>query len=301
MTLDVRVILGKALDVETLVRSNPGLFDFSKLDVKDKVELLKADAKFFMDKIDVTAFSPSDKVYVLLNSKNKGLVGLITLTDDELAKVPDNQYGELVRKHFSKFMRKERFPKLLKSDQQEIFLQEPAWVLAHVDKPPRLTSERLRNLAARKPSFVDTYIQDFSGFSTDDSFWISMIKFNDRFKKVFLENTKTLITKTQVRAVVWKYPDIIKMIDEDTLVNSKLTGKEWVLLISTIMEAKEDVFEDWQFPDNIAEMMKLDLMAELLNGKANMSVRFQNAMKGVFKPKDKEEENEDQALVGLTP
>lgn len=293
--VNISAILARTVNLESLIRSNPELFNLSALKVEDKLELLKADSKFYMPLIDVTTFNPTDKVYVLLNAKNKGISGLITFTEDELVKIDDRPYGELVRKDF-RFMRASRFPKMLKSDQQEIFLQEPAWVIANTDKPPRLTSERLTALARRKPSFIETYIEDFSGYSTTDDFWKSMIAYNDKFKEVFMKNTKTLITKTQVRAVVWKYPSLIMMIDENTLLDSKLTGKEWVILINSVMESNEAEFKDWQFPASVAEMMKIDLMAELLNGKASMSVRFQNAMKGVFKTPEEEQENENTSI-----
>lgn len=290
----IRAILAKAVDLESLVRGNTELFDFSSLDVRDKLELLKLDPGFYADMIDVSAFKPDEKVYVLLNSK-KAIADKVILSEDELKKVPDNLYGELikVKAYFAKYARADRYPKMLKADQQEVFLAEPEWVMASVDKPPKLTSERLRELARRKPAFIQSYISDFSGMSTTADFWKAMIKFNESYKEIFLKNTKALITKTDVRNVVWHYPELIKKLDGDVLADSKLTCKEWLLFANTIIEAnKNNIFDDWQFPEEVVEIFKLDLTAEMLNGKSTMSVRFQNAMKGVFKVKDKEE-NED--------
>jgi hypothetical protein len=107
---------------------------------------------------------------------------------------------------------------------------------------------------------------------------------------VFLKNTKSLTNKTQVRAVFRKRPELIKKLTADILVDFKLTGKEVVLLISSIMKDHEKKFDGWEFDPEFAETLKLDVMAEMLNGKSKLSKRFQSAMKGVFEKKPEEEE-----------
>lgn len=292
MKTGLNSILLQAINLEELVKTNPELFNLDCLDIYEKVELLRADFKFFGSRINVSAFSPSDKAHILLNVENKRIAALVKLSDDELEKMPNNKYGELVKKHFRDYIRKERFPKMLKADQQEVFLNEPEWVIENVDKPPRLTSERLRNLARKKPAFIDSYIADFGEFSTDSDFWIAMILYDKKYQGIFLRNTKKLITKTGVRSVIWSYPELIKLIDGDILADSKLTVKEWVLLINHVMASREKVFDGWEFSDDLIEIFKMDLIAEFLNGKSTPSVRFQKAMKGVFN-KDKDTEDED--------
>jgi hypothetical protein len=67
------------------------------------------------------------------------------------------------------------------------------------------------------------------------------------------------------------------------------------------MGNNEDKFKDWEFSDEVKELFRMDLMAELLNGKSTLTKRFQNAMKGVFGNTEEETEDEDTTMVGSTP
>lgn len=300
VSLSVNQILSKAINLEDLFNRDPSAFNISFLPVKEKIALLKADPKKFQPHIDVTALNPNDKAEVVLRLRNKGIVKQVTFTDEELAKVPLGLYGQLVQKDFS-YIRKDLYGKMLKGDQAEVFLSQPAWVMANADKPPRLTKEKLGQLAYRNPGFIDVYISDFSQYSTGDTFWRKMIEHDEKYKEIFMRNTKTCTTKTEVRAVVWRYPELIKMLDGDILADSKLTCKEWLLFASSVMGSKEDLFKDWEFSDEVRELFRMDLMAELLNGKSTLTKRFQNAMKGVFGKEEEEQENEDTTMVGSTP
>jgi len=298
--LSVNDLLGDAINLEQLFDKDPTAFNLSLLPVRKKIALLKADAKKFLPHIDVTALNPFDKAEVVLRLKNKGIVKQITFTEEELAKVPLGLYGQMVQKDFS-YIRKDLYGKMLKGDQAEVFLSQPAWVMANADKPPRLTKEKLGQLAYRNPGFIDVYISDFSQYSTGDTFWRKMIEHDEKYKEIFMRNTKSCTTKTEVRAVVWRYPELIKMLDGDILADSKLTCKEWLLFASSVMGSNEDKFKDWEFSEEVRELFRMDLMAELLNGKSTLTKRFQNAMKGVFGNEEEEQENEDTTLVGSTP
>lgn len=298
--IDLNKVLGLSVDLDSLFDTHPQLFNLGRLPIQCKIELLHSDPARFQPYIDVTKFDPYEKAEVVLRLNNKGIVKLVTFTDAELARVPLGLYGRLVQKDFG-YIRKELYDKMLKGDQTEVFLRHPEWVMSTLDKQPKLTKIKLRDLSVRKPKFIDNYVTDFSQYSTGDTFWKNMIKFDNKYKQIFLRNTGTCTSKTEVRAVVWAFPDLIKMLDGEVLMNSKLTCKEWLLLANSVMDVNEAVFKDWEFSDDVKELFRMDLMAELLNGKSTLTKRFQNAMKGVFGNKEEAENNEDTTMVGSTP
>jgi hypothetical protein len=275
-------ILKQAINLEELVKTNPELFDFSKLDIEDKAKLLDADTKFYMGRIPLGTLSLKDKAYLILRVKSKVFQKTISLTNEEVQKLIPSQYFEFLKQDFKRFIRKERFEDLSKFQQGEIFTMEPEWVIKNIDKVPKLTSDKLYEIACKKPSFIDTNITDFSGFSTSYLFWDRMIKYDKKYQDIFLKNTNTCITKTDVRNVCRTHPEVIKKLDKDILADSKLTCKEWVLLTNSIMNKNEKKFESWDFSDDLIGIFKLDLMAEMLTGKSKISKKFQSAMKNVF-------------------
>jgi hypothetical protein len=287
-------ILRKAINLENLVKTNPELFDFSKLDIEEKAKLLDGNTKLYMDKIPVAGLSLKDKAFLLLRVKSKAFLKTITLTDEEVQRLLPQQYFEFLKRDFKRYISLDKYENLSKYQQSEIFTMEPEWVIENVKKTPKLTSDKLSEIAHEKPSFIDSHITDYSVFSTSAFFWLSMIKYDKKYEMIFLKNTHTCITKTDVREVCRKNPEIIKKLDKDILADSKLTCKEWVLLTNSIMNNNEKKFEDWEFSDDLIGIFKLDLMAEMLTGKSKISKRFQSAMKNVF---DKEEESEAEAVV----
>src|SRR5690606_21802795 len=110
---------------------------------------------------------------------------------------------------------------------------------------------------------VDKYVTDFSDVATTVGFWRSMIKHDPKYKSIFLRNTKSLITKTDVRGVIRSFPGLIKELDEEIIANSKLTVKEWVLLCDSISGHKD--LEGWEFSDEMKEIFRLDSLADLLS------------------------------------
>jgi hypothetical protein len=292
-------ILIKAIDLENLVKTNPELFDFSKLNIEQKASLLSSNTKLYMGKIPLDKLSLKDKAYLVLNVGSKTFQKTVVLTDEEVQQLLPIQYFEFLKVDFKRYISLKKYEDLNKWQQSEIFTSQPEWVVENVKKIPKLTSEKLWELAHKKPAFIDKHISDYSGFSLYAGFWECMIKYNKKYEEIFLRNTHSCATKTDVREVCRKYPEIIKKLDKDILSNSKLTCKEWVLLCNAIMNKNEKKFETWDFSDDLIGIFKLDLMAEMLTGKSKISKRFQSAMKNVF---DKEkEENEAEAVVGSTP
>lgn len=291
---DVKEILTKALNLDDLLYNHSNVFDFSRITIQDKVTLLNINYTRFCKFIDLSGLSANDKAYAATHLSLRAARHAITFSEDDLKKMPFDAYVSLVSiKGNEKYLRTEIYDKLLKTQKAEIFLTYPTWVVSSGYENPKLTKYNLNELSSRSPGFIESYVSNFSNLSTSDVFWKNMIKYNEKYKKIFLENTNSCTTKTDVRSVVWAYPDIIKLIDADILQSSKLTCKEWVLLISTVMNsaAWEKYHKDWEFSEEVAEMFKLDLMAEMLNGKSSLSIRFQNAMGSVFRKKEKDDQD----------
>ncbi len=123
-----------------------------------------------------------------------------------------------------------------------------------------------------------------------------MINFNVKYRKIFLENTNSMLNKSEVRAVFWKYPTLIKLIDDKMILNMKLSSKEILLLIDQILKKKEKMFEDWAFTDELKEALRLDITAELLTGTSKLSKRLTSSLKAVTEEKQEEEENETETV-----
>jgi hypothetical protein len=72
------------------------------------------------------------------------------------------------------------------------------------------------------------------------------------------------------------------MVTADIIKNSKLSSKEWVMLIKRVMDDNPSVFSQWQLSDELVELLRVDITAEVLNGDSAMSVQFRNVMKSVL-------------------
>lgn len=301
--MGVREILAKTIDLEKLVKEKPELFSLNDLHISDKIDLLHYDPKFYYTKLDIENSKPELKVDILGNKRLKALHKNIVITDNEVDSLKADIYNRLLKIDFQKYIKKERFAKLSKSDKAEWFISQPTWYVENMDELPRLTSEKLWMLAASAPKFIDTHISDFSSYSTRSDFWLRMIRYNEKYKEVFLRNTKTLITATDVRAVIWAYPDIVKKLDATIMADSKLTIKQWVLLIGQLRESYKSgkELEGWDFDDSQKETIRLDITADLLMGKATNSKRFSGAVSKVLTKSEEPEENEDQTMVGPAP
>jgi len=275
-------ILTPVLDIISLVYSQPDLFNLSGLGIDDKLTLAKDDPNFFIDKLGFDKLNIYDKSFVLLHSRNKKILNKVSIPESDYKKLSDETYAQLLEKDFDKYISKERFDLLTNAYQNRVFLNNPEWVMLNAGEIPKLTRDNLSALADNNRAFVDTYIKEFTGLCTDAYFWIDMIKHNWCYASIFLKNTKYVATKTDVRVVFREYPLLIKEIDKDIIANSKLSIKEWILMMDSVIENNKDKFKDWNFSDDLIEIFRLDLMAELLNGKSKLSKRFQNAMKNVF-------------------
>lgn len=278
---NIHGILAKALDLQAVVKKYPELFNLNKLGVYDKCQLLKYDADTYGSKLNFSKFTPGDKLYALTTAPSAA-EKFVVMTDKDINKLGPHEYNDLLELNFTKYIRKEKFEELTRNFQNNIFVKHPEWVIKHISKPPKLTQAALTNLSNAKPKFVDEYVTKISDYTTDSLFWINMIKYNSEYKEIFLDNTKTLVTATDVREVIRAYPSIVKSLTLDHVSTSKLTCKEWVLLINSVSANKE--LKNWNMPKDMAELFKMELTVEMLSGKSKVSKVFQNKMQAVLDP-----------------
>ena len=276
---EIPEILAKTIDMDVLVKKHPELFDFKKLDKEEKVALINHQPKFFFDKIYPLVDNVSEKVYFMTHLKSV-YRKKIELTDDEIKSVPLSSYPSLLKVDFEKYIRVEKFNALGKMVQGKIFVNQPEWVLTNASDPPKLTRETLDTLSAKNPAFIEKYVMsNIEKYSLSEFFWTRMIKYNSKYEDVFLHNTDLCCSKTDVRAVFWSHPLLVKKVTKEMLLDSKLTCKEWILLVDQILKACSKQFTGWEFSDELKDTIRLDLTAEMLTGKSKLSKRFQNAMR----------------------
>lgn len=273
-------ILATSVDLIELFKSTPDIFNLDSLTQESKLKLLEDDFHCYFPFMKLTA---NDKAFLLLNSSSSTIQKNIILTEKELTMIPDNKYVLLLQRQFKKYIRKERYLALNKTGQREVFVNNSKWVDANIEDWPELTSYNLQSLAHNNPSIIEPYLQRKIKITTNEGFWHTMIKFDSIYKQIFIERTKTLLTKNDVRGVVQKYPEIIKLIDEKTFTDSKLTVKEWLALIYKTIGVDNQRrgnknFKNWKFSKEMSDLIRLDLMSELLVGKSSTSVHLSNAI-----------------------
>lgn len=293
----VKAILEKTINIVDLVKSHPELFRLDRLTTLDKVSLFQSDPKFYGTILNLDDFSGEDKAAAIALLPR--LLGKkFTLTDEEVLALSADAYVGLLKKDFAKYIKVEKYDKLKKTQKSEIFVEQAPWFTANGIPAPGLTMAQLTALAKTNPLYVFQSITDLSEYATEYNFWVKMIEFKpSKYKAEFLKYNKTLLNTTELRRVVYRYPDIVKLVDADTFEKSKLTRKQWVLLISTVIKDPKHAatFTGWQFPDDVANILKLDLTAEILKGEATQSRKFQAAMTNVFNPGEEATEGEDEA------
>lgn len=276
----VSEVLSRAIDLESLIQKQPELFDIASLDITEKMRLLSDRPKIFASIVGPTITDPIEKSLIIRNIQHKVVREIVELSEDELAKLDSDTYFFLLSDQFKKYVRVDLFTRLPAKRKSSLTAANPKWVFENITPAPRLTSDVLAGISRTHPSLIDTYVTDFTQHATTAAFWRNMIRFNDKYRMLFLKNTKSLITKTDVRGVIKTYPSLIKELNEEIIADSKLTVKEWVLLCDTVAEAKD--LAGWEFSDEMKEIFRLDSLADLLSGKAKLTRRFTNAMASVL-------------------
>ncbi len=281
-------ILHKVINLDKLIKEQPELFYLDKLNARDKVALLNNDPTFFANKISLDNMPFDDKVYIKRNV-HKSIADKIAITDKELAKLSPLKYGCLLIDDF-KWARPDLFKKLSSRDKQGLFIENSEWVYNNCpDDVPKLSPGVLERVTELDPKFVDKCI-DFTNCSSNAHCWDNMIRHKKgKYLALFISNTNTLVTKTDVRIVCRRYPGVIKLLTPEILNNSKLSVKEWVLLCNEVMLNEPSEFKSWKFSQELIDIFKLDLTSELLNGKSRNSKQLTNSMGRIFSTKDLEE------------
>jgi hypothetical protein len=282
----IGTILEKTIDLEGLLFTQPELFDFSLLTIDDKISLLKHRPKTYIPIFSKTINSPYERYLIATSVKNKSVLEEFPLTEELLKKLSAEDYTELLDFNFNKYIRVELFNNLPLRVKVHKFRTNAKWIFENIVPYPKITNEVITHLARSHPDLIDKYISDFTKISTDQYFWKKMFEFKSKYEMIFLQNTDTLVTKTDVRYVIRFNPHLIKMIDESIIANSKLTVKEWVLLCNETMDKNKAIFEDWEFSSELKEIFKLDALAEVLSGKTKMSKQFSNAIATILDNKE---------------
>ena len=270
--------LSKCINLHSLFLTDEKLFDLSKLGKDDIVTLLDADPIYFSKK--VPNLCEKDKAYIFskLTPEDRKLSG-ITLSKEELIRAtPEIQ--RCLSYESVEFLTVEFFNRLSSYEKNEMSLRYPEWAMGNPDVCKlKFSANNLLTLAKSNPKFIDDTIKDFSKVSTCCRFWKCMFKYDKKYLGIFIKNTKSLITKTDVREIIRSYPEIIKLIDQEVLDNSKLSIKELLLLSTGIISSHPKIFSNWDFSPDLKESFRLGVMVELLNGKSKNTSHLKGAVK----------------------
>lgn len=286
-------LIRRYIDIEKLVKSNPELIQFNKMSTDELGILLESNPSFYTPYLIPLIDTVSRKIIILSylsNTNDKTVRKMFSLTESEILEINNIQYHSLLRSDFITYFRKEKFDKLSKSIQSEIFLNSPNSFLKKLNFIPKLTIDTLNALSRKYPKFISDYNIDFTDVSTSSYFWIKMIKHNKKYEDIFMYNTKSVTTKSDVRYVIKTFPRLLKKLDNNILQDSKLTVKEWILLSNSVMKSNIKEFKDWSYPSEVKEILKIDLMAEVLSGKSKITKISQNAISNITK-EDQLDEN----------
>jgi hypothetical protein len=273
--------------------SQPELFNLEKLGPEQKASLIQDSSKIFLEPIASLPLTAYDKFIILKNVKGASIAKRIKLTESELKKLSIGSYMELIKVRFDEYIRIDRYNEMSKIKQSELFLIRPDWIIETTGVAPPLTIDVLSIVARNHPDVIDKHYSTFyTTQRTDAYFWMRMFRYDGtKYEELFLQNTRSLKNKTEVRTVFRQHPNLIKQLTIDIVSDSALSGKEWVILINQIMKDEKRLFSKFKFSADLTEYFELDLTSSILKGKG--SKQLQNATNNIISKVESQKNIED--------
>lgn len=274
MTPTVNSILSRCIDLEKLHTSNPELFDFSKLDIRAKIELLEYSYEIFSELLKPCTWSVNDRAYLCLRMPKR--IKSINFTEDEIMSIGfDSYYSDLLNHDFRKFISVRKYESCNNAEKFSIFARFPDWVIKN-STVPKINLPQLRGLSA---SFIDRYV-DFTEISADYTVWDSLIKHNPaKYIPLAAKLHSKIYNITEFRLLVATYPEIVSHITPALISSSKYSSKLWVYILK---DAAGPDKKKLQLQPGIEEEIRFGLTAEILSGKSQKSKQLTSAMRQIF-------------------
>jgi hypothetical protein len=278
-------ILSKCIDIGKLVRVKTHLFSFDNLSVYDKFSLLSSDFKFYEGIINPENFSLKERVAMvtLYQGNLIGYADRYPIADAELHQLHIRDYLSILSVDFMKYIRIDIFNKLSSASQADIFLKNPEWVYDNTDFRPVISRDVLHKLLGINIKFLQNHIEDIIILKSSFRFWQTMVDYNKSNFVVLLKNIQSLSTKTETRAIFKEWPHLIRQLTIDIIRRSNLDGRDWVLLINSIVSKHENMFEDWTLPADVKTDLSQDITSILISGQNKLSKRLSNSVKNTVK------------------
>lgn len=304
MKYRVREVLRQSLNLEN-IPVNSTNYNFDSIDRYGWATLLTEDKnrvpeyKLYLDS------NPKMKFEIITGYPgNKEILKVIQLKKEEMTGLRKDVIRQLMISDFKLYYSKEVYEKLGKRDKLDLFAERPNELYKELGKIPSLSRLNLRYLSVNNPKFIiDNFDEIKDNMKTDSEFWYNMIKKDKRFKDLFIHYTHTLDTKTSLRRIIRSYPTLIKQLTIDIMENSVLTKKEWALLVTDILNRKDNSvkitkeFGDWKIHEDLYEEIKLGLSVEILSGQSKLSKRLSNSLSKIKSDVEKVDDNlEDEKL-----
>lgn len=282
-----KLILSR-IDVLKIVEENPDAINLKGLTYSEKILLLNTFSSL-KDYISIDKLTVSEKYDVHVHIDDATIADKYPFTSQELAKLPSYRYAVLLEKNLKKYYDATVYAKLAGRYKIDLYLSDPAGYLNLGLPMPKLTSNLVTGLVTRYPKLVDTHIPDLTDVVTTDTFWRIMLKQNfPKYSALFLTHLNSVSTKTDVRVIFWENPSLITNVTVEHIQNSKLTAKEWSLMIRQ-MKTYKDVLKNWQMSAELKDEIKYSLSVEILDGTSTMSTYVKNSLKDDIDPDSDEE------------
>lgn len=277
-----RIILSY-LDIEKALKNHIDLFDFSDLvkHTSDIIFLLDSQYKHtILSRIDLNKLTPEVKVKILTRVDNKEVKDKITLSVNEITRLDKCYYCQLLCIDFKKYIHIPSYTALSNYDQVRIFLSNPELVASTVKVIPNISIDTLttHSKQAKFRPIIQTYVMPcISKMKTSYMFWTNMINYNEENKKLFVKHMNNCATKTDIRSVFKHYPELIFDLTVDDFQNSKLTSKDWVLLIKAL-KSQDSKVNSWVPNNQIYEFLSQGVCIDVLMGVSTTSIHVKKAL-----------------------
>lgn len=263
----------------TLMKENPGVVKMSRIPQGTLATCLHLDFDLFVNRL---ADLPLDtRIFLLCRFMNdKRLNDIITISDKDVDITTKSQYATLLIIDFEKYIRKDKYNELSDNQKADLFIKHANWLAKHYGVPENLNGYALSRIAFHAPKVFNKHL---SNHVCNESYaWIALIELNSKYKSHFLKNLGSLCNATYIRQVFYKYPELIKELTPNMIIDARLSVKQWILLISKLVEKHPEHFVNWAFPEEMISILKEELLSEVLSGKSSKSKILSNKMKHLF-------------------
>lgn len=115
-------------------------------------------------------------------------------------------------------------------------------------------------------------------------FWIEYINRNNAHINLLIKYISGVKSGTDLRKIIYNFPEIIKYISPDIIERSPFTAKQWVLMITSMVQDEMYIKDIWDSVDNsVKEYLKVSTICNAFSEPNGPSKRLTNAIARTLK------------------